>query len=95
MIGVIYKLYYFRKNFIKIANINKKFLELSIEQLNEFIINDDLNVCNEENLFDLCIKWIDHDIAKRKSVRFLSYYIFTQTKNLVLYSFIIVYCTID
>ena len=44
------------------------FVELSIEQLIEFLANDDLNARNEENLFDACIKWIDYNIEKRKAV---------------------------
>ncbi|CAF5163543.1 unnamed protein product, partial [Rotaria sp. Silwood1] len=35
---------------------------LSFERLMEFITNDDLNIRNEENLFDACIQWIDYDI---------------------------------
>ncbi|CAF3705559.1 unnamed protein product [Rotaria sordida] len=58
---------YLMQNFIKIIKINKSFFELSIEQLIELIANDDLNIRNEENLFDACIKWIDYDIEKRKS----------------------------
>ncbi|CAF4014690.1 unnamed protein product [Rotaria sordida] len=58
---------YLMQNFIKIIKINKSFFELSIEQLIELIANDDLNIRNEENLFDACIKWIDYDIEQRKS----------------------------
>ena len=56
---------------IKVDGINKTFVELSIEQLIEFITNDDLNARHEENLFDACIKWIDYDIEKRKPVCYL------------------------
>ena len=57
-----------RQYFIPIANSNRSFLDLSFEQLCQFLANDDLNIRNEENLFDACIKWIDHDSETRKSV---------------------------
>jgi len=53
---------------MNIIKTNKHFVELSIEQLIEFIGNDDLNIAKEENLFDACIKWIDYNIEKRKLV---------------------------
>ncbi|CAF1358667.1 unnamed protein product [Adineta steineri] len=58
---------YIMYHFINMTKTSKTFVELSIEQLIEFITNDDLNVRNEENLFDACIKWIDYNIEQRKS----------------------------
>ena len=65
-------LIFFRYFFVEIVKINKEFLELTLDQLNELISNDDLNIRHEEYLFDLCIQWIDHDCKQRKSVKLLT-----------------------
>ncbi|CAF1155091.1 unnamed protein product [Adineta ricciae] len=58
---------YLMRNFIHMIKTNRTFLKLSIEQLLELLANDDLNVRNEENLFDACIQWIDHNTEQRKA----------------------------
>ena len=58
-----------RAHFLKITQVNKEFLQLSLEQLSDYLLNDDLNIRHEENLFDICIRWIDHASQERKRVR--------------------------
>ena len=58
-----------RAHFLEISQVNNEFLRLSLEQISEYLLNDDLNVRHEENLFDTCIRWIEHDSPERKRVR--------------------------
>jgi hypothetical protein len=60
-----------RTHFLRITQANKEFLQLSLEQFSEYLLNDDLNIRHEENLFDICIRWIDHASHERKRVRLL------------------------
>ncbi|CAF0881192.1 unnamed protein product [Didymodactylos carnosus] len=57
---------YLMYNFIDITDINKQFINLDVNELIKFISTDDLNARNEENVFNVVIKWIDHDVEQRK-----------------------------
>ena len=61
---------YLMRYFLNVTKLNQTFLELHIEQLIEFLSNDDLNARHEEDLFDASIQWIDYDTENRKAVRF-------------------------
>ena len=64
---------YSRRGFINIIKTNNTFVEFSMQQLIELIADDDLNVRNEENIFDACIIWIDYNVEKRRKVCHLFY----------------------
>jgi hypothetical protein len=57
--------------------VSHEFVGMSLEDLNEIILSDELNSKNENNVFNSIIKWIDFDAIKRKKV----YLIFNLNKN--------------
>ncbi|XP_063794908.1 kelch-like protein 10 [Pseudophryne corroboree] len=57
---------YILHNFEDIVKTSHEFLELSAMELRDFIEKDELNIKQEDVLFEAIIKWIDHDTTARK-----------------------------
>lgn len=62
---------------MQVTNLSKEIFELSFEEFNEIILSDELNVRNENDVFEIIIKWITFDESRYehlknllKSVRF-------------------------
>lgn len=62
---------------MQVANLSRELFELSFEEFNEIILSDELNVRNENDVFEIIIKWILFDEGRLehlknllKSVRF-------------------------
>lgn len=53
-------------NFPEVAIKNKEIVELEFKDFYEIISDDELNTKDEQNVWRLCIKWIDFDPEKRK-----------------------------
>jgi len=45
---------------------HEEYLELDVEDVEKLLSRDDLDVENEEDVFHLMMKWIDHDIDRRQ-----------------------------
>lgn len=54
------------EHFTEIATKSNELLMLSDEAMVEIISSDDLNVKNEEIVFDCIIRWTNHDLDNRK-----------------------------
>ncbi len=54
------------ENFPIVATNSNELLELSSTALIELLSSDDLNVKNEELVFDAITRWISHDPEERK-----------------------------
>ena len=54
------------EHFTDIASKSNEMLMMSDEAMVEIISSDDLNVKNEEIVFECIIRWIQHDMDKRK-----------------------------
>ncbi len=48
------------------SNKSNELLALNVDQLVELLSTDDLNVKNEEIVFDTTLRWINHDPENRK-----------------------------
>ena len=57
---------YLLENFATVAIKSNELLSLTIEQLVVLMSTDDLNVKNEEIVFDTILRWINHDPENRK-----------------------------
>lgn len=53
-------------NFEELIKVSTEFLDLSIHELTDIIEKDELNVKQEEVVFDAILKWITHDPWNRK-----------------------------
>ncbi|NXG38730.1 KLH10 protein, partial [Dromaius novaehollandiae] len=53
-------------NFEEMAKVSAEFLELSASELKDIIEKDELNVRQEDAVFEAIVKWISHDPANRK-----------------------------
>lgn len=53
-------------NFEELIKVSTEFLDLSIHELTDIIEKDELNVKQEEVVFDAILKWITHDPWHRK-----------------------------
>ncbi|XP_072212513.1 kelch-like protein 10 [Excalfactoria chinensis] len=53
-------------NFEELIKVSTEFLDLSIHELTDIIEKDELNVKQEEVVFDAILKWITHDPWQRK-----------------------------
>ena len=56
---------YMQNNFIDVAE-QDEFLLLPVSQLFDIISNDELNIGNEEQVYQAVMNWIQHDISERK-----------------------------
>ncbi|XP_075156886.1 kelch-like protein 10 isoform X2 [Haematobia irritans] len=54
------------RNFIEVSSKNKDLLEMNLKDFLDIISDDELNTKEEDLVWKLCIKWIDHDPEKRK-----------------------------
>ena len=54
------------QNFYEVSLKSNELLCLNIDQLIEILSTDDLNVKNEEIVFDTILRWINHDPENRK-----------------------------
>ena len=54
------------ENIAKISLKSNEFLALHVDELVEILSSDDLNVKNEEIVFDAILRWINHDPENRK-----------------------------
>lgn len=57
---------YLLRYFIEVAAKNKDILEMNLKDFYDIISDDELNTREEDNVWKLCIKWIDHDPENRK-----------------------------
>ncbi|XP_072568583.1 kelch-like protein 10 isoform X1 [Paramormyrops kingsleyae] len=55
------------QNFTEVARTSMEFLELSLSQLCEILEKDELNVRQEDVVFDAILRWIMYDPANRKA----------------------------
>ncbi len=55
------------ENFVDVSMKSNEILNMSPEELIEVLKSDDLNVKNEEHVFDVIIRWINHDVDTRRS----------------------------
>ena len=53
------------ENFTSVAK-SEEFLNMSSRNVETFISSDEIDVSAEEDVFEIIIRWIDHDKAKRK-----------------------------
>ena len=44
-------------------------MEIEIDELLDIITSDELNTKDEEDVLDLVLKWLNHDIVNRKKVK--------------------------
>ena len=54
------------ENFQEVYTESNEILNLNIEEMVEILSSDDLNVKNEELVFDAILRWINHDAEQRK-----------------------------
>lgn len=52
---------------MQLVKESKEFTSLDVEDLMEILSDDELNVKNEEVVFDSVVKWIDEDPPARKT----------------------------
>jgi len=57
---------YTLRKFDEVSTKSEEFLNMSIDQLCEILDSDNLNIRNEEMVFDAVIRWIDHKPDNRK-----------------------------
>ncbi|XP_016129561.1 kelch-like protein 10 [Sinocyclocheilus grahami] len=57
---------YILQHFEEVLQVSEEFLELSVEQLEEIIDKDELNVKQEEVVFEAVLHWIDHAPESRR-----------------------------
>ncbi|XP_066576868.1 kelch-like protein 10 [Amia ocellicauda] len=57
---------YVRHHFGLVAKASEEFLELSLDQLTNIIEKDDLNVNQEDVVFEAILRWIDHAPNERR-----------------------------
>ncbi|XP_037828637.1 kelch-like protein 10 [Lucilia sericata] len=57
---------YLLRYFIEVAAKNKDIYEMNLNDFYDIISDDDLNTREEDHVWKLCIKWIDHDPDNRK-----------------------------
>ncbi|XP_034181650.1 kelch-like protein 10 isoform X1 [Osmia lignaria lignaria] len=57
---------YVMRYFVQVAQRSEEILELPIEELTALIGADELNVKSEDTVWELVLKWIDHDPQSRK-----------------------------
>ncbi|XP_066575860.1 kelch-like protein 10 [Amia ocellicauda] len=57
---------YIRHNFEPVAKASEEFLVLSLDQLTNIIEKDDLNVKQEDVVFEAILRWIDHAPSERR-----------------------------
>lgn len=53
-------------NFEEMVKVSAEFLELSVTELKDIIEKDELNVKQEDAVFEAILKWIAHDSQNRK-----------------------------
>jgi kelch-like protein 10 len=51
---------------VKVPQQNKELLELPAEEVNAIVRADELNVKNEEIVWECILQWIEHDTDNRK-----------------------------
>ena len=56
---------FIQQYFLEVAK-TKSFLELSVDDINDLLLNDQLNVSSEQQVLEALISWITHDIKVRK-----------------------------
>ena len=57
---------FIKHNFELISKVSEEFNNLRPYELCRFLKSDELNVKNEEVVFEILMKWIDHDLDNRK-----------------------------
>ncbi|XP_051501951.1 kelch-like protein 10 [Myxocyprinus asiaticus] len=57
---------YILQHFKEVVRVSEEFLELSVEHLEELIGHDELNVKQEDVVFEAILHWIDHSPEQRK-----------------------------
>ncbi|XP_050419085.1 kelch-like protein 10 [Patella vulgata] len=57
---------YLLQNFTTIYLVSNEFLQLDVDEVSEILSSDDLNVKNEELVFDAVLRWIDFDPERRR-----------------------------
>ncbi|XP_045168944.2 kelch-like protein 10 [Mercenaria mercenaria] len=58
---------YLMHNYCKVCTQSNEFLQLNAEELAEMLSRDELNVKNEELVFDSVLRWIDYDPERRRN----------------------------
>lgn len=58
---------YIMHNFYQVSSSSNEFLQLTADELADILARDELNVKNEELVFDSVLRWIDYDPERRKS----------------------------
>ncbi|XP_048854834.1 kelch-like protein 10, partial [Brienomyrus brachyistius] len=55
------------KNFKEVASISEEFIDLSLQELCDIIEKDELNVKQEDAVFEAILQWIEHEPATREA----------------------------
>ncbi|XP_041358583.1 kelch-like protein 5 isoform X1 [Gigantopelta aegis] len=58
---------YVMEHFVDVI-LNQEFLILPCDEVSELLSSDDLNVPNEETIFEALVKWSKHDITNRRKM---------------------------
>ncbi|MCQ4187930.1 hypothetical protein FK515_30720, partial [Klebsiella pneumoniae] len=53
-------------HFEEMTKVSREFLDLSIDEIAHIIEKDELNVKQEDVVFEAILRWIDHDPENRK-----------------------------
>jgi len=54
------------RNFIEISRESEELLDLTLEEVLEIFGNDELNVKNEEVVWEAALRWVEHDAENRR-----------------------------
>ena len=57
---------YLMQNISDVVTNSNEYLQLNVEEVEDILRSDDLNVKNEEMVFDAVLRWIDYDPEHRK-----------------------------
>nr|QTM97704.1 KLHL10 [Sinohyriopsis cumingii] len=58
---------YLMQNFTDVYSNSNEYLQLTVDEVCSFLASDELNVKNEEIVFDAILRWIDYDPERRKN----------------------------
>jgi hypothetical protein len=54
------------RHFMEVSQHSQELLELQVDELQAILGADELNVMNEQSVWECVLRWIDHDTENRK-----------------------------